>query len=104
MGSLVQGECLFCTVLTFFTFGLQVFLICYNTQYDPGCKMELKAQCYDFVSKATTVFPKLKHKPKIHLFLHLIECLEDFGPTSSYSAERFVYTIVALCVYCYRIL
>ena len=59
--------------------------------------MEHKAQCYDFVSKATTVFPNLKRKPKIHLFLHLVQCLEDFGPTSSYSAERCVLVPLHVC-------
>ena len=46
--------------------------------------MELKALC----EQGNDHLSKLRRKPKI---LYLIECREDFGPTSSYSAERFVY-------------
>ena len=66
----------------------KVFIMCYSGHYDITKKTQCQALCYDFVRKATSVFPELKRKLKIHLFLHLPECLEKFGPTSCYSAER----------------
>ena len=44
--------------------------------------------CFDFVTKAITAFPKFKKKQKIHLFLHIVDSFDAFGPTSCYSAER----------------
>ncbi|KAL5496651.1 hypothetical protein EMCRGX_G012983, partial [Ephydatia muelleri] len=33
--------------------------------------------------------PHLLQKQKVHLMLHLVECMHDFGPTSAFNAERF---------------
>ena len=30
----------------------------------------------------------MMRKPKVHLFLHLVDNLLDFGPTSAYNTER----------------
>ena len=32
--------------------------------------------------------PDMLMKQKVHLILHFVECMEQFGPTSSFSSER----------------
>ena len=34
---------------------------------------------------AIIYIPDMMKKPKIHLVLHLVECMEQFGPTSAFS-------------------
>ena len=77
--------------------------MCYSCHYDITKKTQCQALCYDFVSKATSVFPELKRKLKIHLFLHLPECLEKFGSTSRYSAERLYCILVSDVCVCVRV-
>ena len=38
------------------------------------------SKCVKFVSSVEKAFPELTKKPKIHLLLHLVESLQDFGP------------------------
>ena len=40
--------------------------------------------------------PTFLQKQKTHLILHLVECADEFGPTSSFNAERYVYHILLL--------
>ena len=62
----------------------------------------MQSLCNDFVTKAIAVYPELNRKPKVHLLLHLAECLNDFGPTSGFSAERY-HTDQKLCTLYYVI-
>ena len=43
--------------------------------------------CQDFVHEVGECFPDLK-KVKIHLFLHLVDDMIEFGPTSAFNTER----------------
>ena len=36
-----------------------------------------------------TAYPELSRKQKIHLFLHVVDSMKAFGPTSSYCTERY---------------
>ena len=36
------------------------------------------------------------NKQKVHLILHLVECMEQFGPTSAFNSERYMYMYVVL--------
>lgn len=67
---------------------LQVFKICYCDQYDPSQKHEWKDICKEFVAIVGRCRPDMLMKPKIHLILHLVESMEEFGPTSCFSSER----------------
>ena len=40
-----------------------------------------------YVLTAKNCLPKLSMKPKVHL-LHLVSCMQDFGPSSAFGAER----------------
>ena len=44
--------------------------------------------CQEFVREVGLCFPDLKKKVKVHLFLHLVENMIDFGPTSAFNTER----------------
>ena len=33
--------------------------------------------------------PDMLKKLKVHLMLHLVECMEQFGPTSAFNSERY---------------
>lgn len=44
--------------------------------------------CKNFVEVISANFEDLCKKPKIHLILHLADCMVDFGPTSGFNTER----------------
>lgn len=49
---------------------------------------ECKTVCKNFVQVIGTHFKDLTKKVKIHLILHLVDCMADFGPTSVFNTER----------------
>ena len=51
--------------------------------------------CQDFVSIIKQNSPELPKKVKIHLLLHLVQSMSDFGPTSAFNTERYN----AVCAY-----
>ena len=44
--------------------------------------------CVGFVQTVKDFMPSLLRKQKVHYFLHLAESMENYGPTSAFSAER----------------
>ena len=67
----------------------QVFQLCYCDYYEPDCEEEWRAMCKDFVDSVTTAYPGLSRKQKIHLFIHVVDSIKAFGPTSSYCTKRY---------------
>ena len=67
----------------------QVFRIAYCEYYNPEEKHNYEVICQDFVSKVCRVYPSFSQKPKVHLLLHLVQCMEWFGPTSAFNTERY---------------
>lgn len=70
--------------------------------YCQQCKLsgynDYKRICETFVRATHDYCPELGKKIKIHLFLHLPDNMMDFGPTSSYNTERYIYICyTALC-------
>lgn len=66
---------------------------------------EYKEICKDFVDKILQYLPELGKKLKVHLILHLVDDMMDFGPTSSFNTERyhrviFLSNIVAIMYHC----
>lgn len=49
---------------------------------------QLADACAEFVDSAFVLDPQLLNKPKFHLFLHLPNCIEDFGRIALFNAER----------------
>ena len=62
--------------------------------------------CINFVQAVKEAFPELQKEVKVHLFLHLAQDMSDFGPTSTFSAERYGYVEVFIkcTVYNYNFL
>ena len=74
--------------VNFSNFVKQVFQLCYCDFYDPNKEGEWRELCTDFVDSITTAYPELSKKQKVHLFMHIIDSMKAFGPTSSYCTER----------------
>ena len=62
--------------------------------------------CINFMQAVKEAFPELQKKVKVHLFLHLAQDMSDFGPTSTFSAERYGYVevFITCTVYNYNFL
>ena len=69
----------------------KVFQISYCQYYSPIKRAEWEAICQEFVRSIYQVFPSFTSKPKIHLILHLVECMEEFGPTAAFNTERYAH-------------
>ena len=63
---------------------IQVFKIAYCDHYDPSMFSELNCVCKEFFDT------NMLKKHKIHLILHLVECIEQLGPSSAFNSERCV--------------
>lgn len=48
-----------------------------------------KKTCQDFVDCANMYMPEFARRLKVHLILHLVECIQEFGPASGFNTERF---------------
>ena len=44
----------------------------------------------EFVDAVKHHMPHLLQRRKIHLLLHLVQCMNEFGPSSAFNAERYV--------------
>lgn len=67
---------------------VQVFKIAYCEYFDGSKKNEWLDICKDFVHAVRAHQPSMLLKQKVHLLLHLVECMEQFGPTSGFNSER----------------
>ncbi|KAL5509545.1 hypothetical protein EMCRGX_G004936 [Ephydatia muelleri] len=68
---------------------LEVFHIAYCEYFSLSIRDEWQELCQEFVSNVKQYMPAMLQKQKIHLILHLTECMEQFGPSSAFNAERF---------------
>ena len=67
---------------------MKVFKIAYCDYYDPSLS-EWSGVCREFVEAVRQYQPEMLKKQKVHLLLHLVECMEQFGPTSAFNIERY---------------
>ena len=83
----------------------KVFQICYSDHFKPDCEQEWRDICQEFVDSILVAYPGFSGKLKIHLFLHIVDCMKDFGPTSSYCTERYLWTTIAIhvCIFVFPI-
>ncbi|KAL5515260.1 hypothetical protein EMCRGX_G000401 [Ephydatia muelleri] len=65
-----------------------VFRIAYCNYFSPHLYHEWKSICENFVINVKHTMPELLNKPKVHLILHLVDCMVNLGPCSAFSAER----------------
>eukprot|EP00731_Ephydatia_muelleri_P016723 Em0009g1147a len=66
----------------------RVFRIAYCNYFSPHLYHEWKSICENFVINVKHTMPELLNKPKVHLILHLVDCMVNLGPCSAFSAER----------------
>ncbi len=66
---------------------LQVFKLAYCDYYHPDKEEDWKTICSSFVEAAKD-YPPMNKKLKVHLMLHLIDNMKEFGPTSAFNIER----------------
>ena len=63
---------------------IQVFIIAYAKKFSQSRYREWKRITYEFVTAITRYKPELLKKQKIHLLLHLVDNMQEFGPTSAF--------------------
>ena len=49
---------------------------------------EVEEACKEFLMAVKDHDPRLLNKQKLHLILHLPECMNQFGATASFNSER----------------
>ena len=49
---------------------------------------QCKSVCETFVKELYYAYPEFQKKVKIHLMLHLTDCMLGFGPTCGFNTER----------------
>ena len=49
---------------------------------------EWSSVCKEFVDIVSRCQPNMLKKQKVHMMLHLVDCMEEFGPTSAFNSER----------------
>ena len=69
---------------------LQLFKIAYCDYFDPSKAAECNDICKSFVETSSQCMPEMLKKQKVHLLLHLVECMAQFGPTSAFNSERYI--------------
>ena len=60
----------------------------YCSFYNPASEAQYRQICHNFVDAIRDHMPEMLQKPKIHLMLHIVDNMKDFGPTSAYNTER----------------
>ena len=52
---------------------------------------EYRATCQSFLTTVKQCQPELLQKAKIHLVLHLVDNMVDFGPCNCFNTERYIH-------------
>lgn len=68
----------------------QVFRIAYCDFFSRSDEMKCRDVCKTFVDEVYTHYPEFRKKKKIHLILHLTDCMLALGPTCGFNTERYV--------------
>ena len=75
-------------------FHLLGFYITYCAFFKPTKAEECQLICTELVDSVMKNMPEMQYKLKIHLLLHLVECMHMFGPCSTFNAERYLYVLM----------
>ena len=67
---------------------LQIFRVAYCLPFSVDKVAEYKAICQGFVDAVKEYQPDFLRKVKIHMLLHLVDNMLDFGPCSAFNTER----------------
>lgn len=70
---------------------LQIFRIAYCDYFDPAKADDWNQICQAFLTAVHQCQPDLLNKQKVHLLVHLVECMREFGRTCFFvNSERYV--------------
>ena len=69
-------------------------MIAYCLQLVPADMDAHRETCKAFVECTKLYMPDYAHRLKVHLLLHLVDCIIEFGPPSSFNTERFFLTLL----------
>ena len=80
-----------CKYVLYLTHSPQIFRIAYCDYFDPAKAEECHEICQAFLTAVRQCQPDVLNKQKVHILLHLVDCMKDFGPTCSFNSERYVH-------------
>ena len=66
-----------------------MFQIAYCDYFEKANASKCLDACKAFVKEIYTHYPEFGRKIKIHLLLHLVDSMLEFGPTSGFNTERY---------------
>ena len=70
---------------------VKVFRIVYCVPFRECDAEEFEEICSQFVATVKEAAPQMLQKAKIHLLLHLVYCMVEFGPCSGFNTERYIF-------------
>lgn len=76
-----------CLFLSFW----KVFQIVYCLPFTPSKYDDYKDICEQFVTSVANYMPQFSKRLKVHLLLHLVDDMIQFGPASCFNTERYMY-------------
>ena len=79
----------------------QVFKICYCDQFSAENESKYRYICTSFVESVKKCVPEQLKKLKVHLILHLVDDMKEFGPTASFNTEMYVQKWVIFAIHSY---
>ena len=65
-----------------------MFQLAYCAFFKPAIYEQYQELCQILVNDIKLYMPQLLQKQKVHMILHLVESMKEFGPSSAFSAER----------------
>ena len=66
----------------------KVFRLAYCLPLTSDDLDQFREICKMFVQSTQLYMPEFKSRLKVHLILHLVDCMEEFGPPSCFNTER----------------
>lgn len=79
----------------FILFLWQIFHMAYSGSFQTELTDGYKETCHSFVEGIKECYPALLQKLKVHLLLHLVDCMVQYGPAVCFNTERY-----GICVSC----
>lgn len=67
-----------------------MFRICYCEELQKSKIGHYRQICTQFVEATKEYMPQYSRRLKVHLLLHLVDSMTEFGATACYSTERLI--------------
>ena len=58
---------------------------------------EYREICSQFVASVTSYMPEYSSRLKVHILLHLVDDMVEFGPASCFNTERYRNVLLCAC-------